>query len=130
MDLLSTKLHAPPVREKRVERRRLLLKLNAVVNQKLTLICAPAGYGKTTLLSQWINQRSEPVGWLSLDGSDNDLTQFLRYFLAAIQQIDPDVGCADPGDAAASPTAVWLGGMDRPDQRPGGLGERVHHHPG
>jgi len=91
MDLLSTKLHAPPVREKWVVRLRLLQKLNALVNQKLTLICAPAGYGKTTLLSQWINLRNEPVGWLTLDGSDNDITQFLRYFLAAIQQIDPDV---------------------------------------
>ncbi len=72
-------------------RLRLLQKLNSLVNQKLTLICAPAGYGKTTLLSQWINLRNEPVGWLTLDGSDNDITQFLRYFLAAIQQIDPDV---------------------------------------
>lgn len=89
--LLSTKLHPPPVREKWVARMRLLHKLNTVVNHKLTLICAPAGYGKTTLLSQWINLRNEPVGWLTLDASDNDITQFLRYFLAAIQQIDPDV---------------------------------------
>jgi LuxR family maltose regulon positive regulatory protein len=95
-DLLSTKLQPPPVREKWVARMSLLLKLDAAVNHKLTLICAPAGYGKTTLLSQWNSRRGQAAGWLSLDGSDNDITQFLRYFLAAIQQIDPGVGALIP----------------------------------
>ncbi len=113
MDLLYTKLQPPPYQEKRVARPRLLEKLDASVNQKLTLICAPAGYGKTTLLSQWINRRTEPVGWVSLDRNDNDLAQFLRYFLTAIQRIDPAVGTLIPGilqppQPLPNP-AVWIG---------------------
>lgn len=89
--LLSPKLHLPPTRKKWVLRSCLLEKLNTAANHKLTLLCAPAGYGKTTLLSQWINQCNTPVGWLSLDAGDNELTQFTRYFVAAIQQIDPNI---------------------------------------
>jgi LuxR family maltose regulon positive regulatory protein len=95
-DLLLTKLCPPPVREKRVARTRLLEKLDASLNQKLTLVCAPAGYGKTTLLSQWIKRRNIPAGWITLDNYDNDLAQFQRYFLAAIQNIDPAVGALIP----------------------------------
>jgi LuxR family transcriptional regulator, maltose regulon positive regulatory protein len=112
IDLLSTKLHPPPSREKWVVRVRLLEKLNAALNHKLTLICAPAGYGKTTLLSQWIHHRNKPMGWVSLDRSDNDPVQFLRYILAAIQRIDPAVGMLIPGmlqppQPSLSP-AVWI----------------------
>jgi LuxR family maltose regulon positive regulatory protein len=92
MNLLSTKLRPPPVREKRVARKHLLHMLDAAVNQKITLICAPAGYGKTTLLSQWIDHRAELVAWISLDHGDNDLAQFYSYFLAAIQNIDSTIG--------------------------------------
>lgn len=95
--LLYTKLHPPPVRPREVARKRLMRKLDAAVNQKLTLVCAPAGYGKTTLLSQWTHQHPGPVGWVSLDRSDNDPAQFLRYILAALQQIDPAVGALIPG---------------------------------
>ena len=84
LDLLITKLHLPPCRQQWLSRARLLHKLDASVSHRLTLICAPAGYGKTTLLSQWIHWRGAPVGWVSLDRSDNDLALFLRYFLAAI----------------------------------------------
>ncbi len=89
--LLSPKLHLPPTRQKWVIRSHLLTKLDTAASHKLTLLCAPAGYGKTTLLSQWINQCNTPVGWLSLDAGDNELTQFTRYFVAAIQQIDPNI---------------------------------------
>ncbi|HSQ28203.1 MAG TPA: tetratricopeptide repeat protein, partial [Anaerolineales bacterium] len=89
--LLSPKLHLPPTRKKWVNRKQLLEKLNTAANHKLTLLCAPAGYGKTTLLSQWINQFNTPVGWLSLDNGDSELTQFTRYVVAAIQQIDPNI---------------------------------------
>jgi len=92
IELLYTKLNPPPIRERLVARTRLFEKLDASLNQKLTLICAPAGYGKTTLLSQWINHRSEKIGWITLDNSDSDLAQFIQYFLAAIQCIDPNVG--------------------------------------
>ena len=96
MDLLQTKLHPPPARENRVVRRRLLHKLDAAAAQKLTLVCAPAGYGKTTLLSEWASRRPAPVGWLSTDRSDNDLAQFIHYFLAAIQRIDMAAGSLIP----------------------------------
>jgi LuxR family maltose regulon positive regulatory protein len=96
MDLLYTKLHPPPVHRKQVARQHLLEKLDAALEKRLTLVCAPAGYGKTTLLSQWINCRAEPTGWVSLDRSDNDLAQFLRYFLAALQWIEPNTGAHIP----------------------------------
>lgn len=92
VELLYTKLHPPPVREKQVVRMHLLEKLDTVLSQRLTLICAPAGYGKTTLLSQWIKRVAEPVAWVSLDHSNNHWTQFLQYLLAAIQQIEPEIG--------------------------------------
>ena len=112
VDLLYTKLHPPPVREKQVDRRHLLEKLDAALNQRLTLVCAPAGYGKTTLLSQWVNHWEKPVGWVTLDHSDNDLVQFVRYFLAALQQVEPKVGepIQDmlPALQPMSGTAVWM----------------------
>jgi LuxR family transcriptional regulator, maltose regulon positive regulatory protein len=112
MDLLYTKLHPPPVREKQVVRMHLLEKLDGALNQRLTLVCAPAGYGKTTLLSQWIIRRAEPVGWVSLDRSDNDLTQFLRYFLAALQRVEPNISAQTPEMLQApqplTGLAVWM----------------------
>lgn len=112
MDLLYTKLTPPPMREKRVARLRLLQRLDALVKQKLTLVCAPAGYGKTTVLSQWIERYAKPVGWVSLDRSDNDLAQFLRYLLAAIQQVDPGAGLQilemlQPSRPLPDPT-IWI----------------------
>ena len=111
MDLISTKLHPPPVRENRVTRRHLLDMLDNAVKEKLTLICAPAGYGKTTLLSQWLSRHPKPVGWVSLDHTDNDLAQFLRYLLAAIQNVDSDVGAGitamlQPHQSLSGP-AIW-----------------------
>lgn len=112
IDLLYTKLHPPPVREKQVARRRLLEKLDAALKQRLTLVCAPAGYGKTTLLSQWVERREQPTGWVSLDRSDSDPAQFLRYFYAAIQQIDVNVEAPAPEmlptPGALYGSAVWM----------------------
>jgi len=87
--LLETKFHIPPVRPERVPRPRLIERLNAGLGQgsglgrnhgfacKLTLVSAPAGFGKTTLLSDWLRKIELPVAWLSLDDSDNDLARFL-----------------------------------------------------
>lgn len=97
MDLLYTKLRPPPLRGKRVERSHLLRRLDAAMDHRLTLVCAPAGYGKSTLLSQWLQQRQLPAGWVSLDRGDNDPAQFIGYFLAAIQSIDPNAGALIPG---------------------------------
>jgi LuxR family maltose regulon positive regulatory protein len=96
MGLLTTKLHPPPARRKLAARMGLLDRLNDSLSHKMTILCAPAGYGKTTLLSHWIDRRSEPVAWLAVDRSDNDLAQFLFYLLATVQQIDPEVGTIIP----------------------------------
>jgi LuxR family maltose regulon positive regulatory protein len=92
--LLTTKLYIPPVRPELVSRPRLIERLNAGMTRKLTLISAPAGFGKTTLLSEWV-AGCEPrtrFAWLSLDEGDNDPARFLAYFVAAIQTIHQDIG--------------------------------------
>ena len=88
--LLLTKIHMPAVRAEFVPRPRLVNQLTAP--GKLTLICAPAGFGKTTLASCWLAQKNQRAAWLSLDKSDNDLHRFFTYFINALQQIDSTVG--------------------------------------
>jgi len=85
--LLETKLYVPPVRPEMVQRPRLIERLNAGLHRKLTLISAPAGFGKTTLLSEWVADCGRPVAWLSLDEGDNDPTRFWAYFVAALQTL-------------------------------------------
>ena len=90
--LLTTKLYIPPVRPELVSRPRLIKRLNEGLHRKLTLISAPAGFGKTTLLSEWVHRRSEvtpplPVAWVSLDEGDNDPARFLAYVVAALQTL-------------------------------------------
>ena len=99
--LLTTKLYIPPLRPNLVPRLRLVERLNAGLRQghRLTLVAAPAGFGKTTLLSEWISRRDEvtsplPVAWLSLDEGDNDPARFFTYLIAALQQLGKDVGQA------------------------------------
>jgi LuxR family maltose regulon positive regulatory protein len=97
MQLLATKLHAPPEPSHLVPRTRLLAQVDEGVSHNLTLICAPAGFGKTTLLSEWRASEAGhrlPLTWLSLDESDSDPARFLTYLVAAIQQIDSAVGHA------------------------------------
>jgi len=92
--LLRTKLSVPPLRASMVSRPQLIERLNQglQLGRKLTLISAPAGFGKTTLASSWIQTMGEdmssPIAWLSLDDGDNDPTQFLTYFIAALIQAD------------------------------------------
>ena len=119
--ILATKLYIPPPRAKAVRRTRLMERLNEGLATGgmpgLTLISAPAGFGKTTLVSEWINQNKDDgpfgrlkdgsdvplhpssfilqpsrVAWLSLDEGDNDPARFLAYLVAALQTIAPDVG--------------------------------------
>lgn len=85
--ILTTKLFAPFPRPNMVSRPRLLNALQLGSDSKLTLISAPAGYGKSTLLSEWVHQNEIPVGWLSLDSGDNDPVRFWDYFVAALQTI-------------------------------------------
>ncbi len=90
--LLTTKLHIPQPRPELVPRLRLVERLNAGLQGKLTLVSAPAGYGKTTLVSEWIAYSGFPVAWLSLDEMDNDLATFLAYFITALQQTHEGIG--------------------------------------
>ncbi len=90
--LILTKLYIPPPRQKVVLRPRLIDRLDESLQSKLTLISAPAGFGKTTLVSEWAAISGHPIAWLSLDEGDNDPTRFLTYLVAALQTIGPKIG--------------------------------------
>jgi LuxR family maltose regulon positive regulatory protein len=107
--LLQTKLFVPPLRPNLVHRPHLVERLNQGLQHghKLTLVCAPAGFGKTTLVTDWLSQLAfhkqiivahnmtvdnYQSAWLSLDKSDNDPTRFLAYFVAALQTVEADIG--------------------------------------
>lgn len=94
MPLLTTKLYTPPPRPDLVPRSRLIERLDAGLgaNSKLTLVSAPAGYGKTTLISTWIQESARPAAWLSLDEKDNDWVRFLTYTVAALGLIEEGLG--------------------------------------
>ena len=90
--ILATKLFIPPPRPGLVPRPRLIERLNGGLNHKLTLVSAAAGFGKTTLVSEWLAGSAYPAAWLSLDEGDNDPYRFLAYGVAALQTIMPTVG--------------------------------------
>jgi LuxR family maltose regulon positive regulatory protein len=93
--LLQTKLYIPqsrPSSSNLILRPRLMERLNEGLSGKLTLLSAPAGFGKTTLVSEWASQSKTPVAWLSLEETDNDLTRFLGYVIAALQTCYPHLG--------------------------------------
>lgn len=92
--LLTTKLNIPLVRPQLVQRPRLTKRLSEGLNYPLVLVSATAGFGKTTLLLEWIHQ-SQPttnVAWLSLEEADNDSIRFWDYFIAALGTIHPQIG--------------------------------------
>ncbi|MFC5266715.1 LuxR C-terminal-related transcriptional regulator [Kribbella qitaiheensis] len=95
MPVLGTKLHLPSPRRRLVPRARLTDKLRADGGPRLVLVAAPAGFGKTTLLTQWL-AAAEPsqrrVAWLALDPGDADLRRFLTHLVAAIQTAEPEAG--------------------------------------
>lgn len=92
--ILATKLYIPPARTDVVPRTHLIERLNdgLVKGRKLALVSAPAGFGKTTLVSEWVAGCKRPVAWLSLEEGDNDLTRFLVYLIAALQTLAPSTG--------------------------------------
>ena len=94
--LLTTKLHAPRPRFNLVPRPHLIQRLDEGLHQghRLTLVSAAAGFGKTTLLTEWLSGTDYPHAWLSLDSEDNDSARFLTYLLAALQSIEPNTGQA------------------------------------
>ena len=112
--LLKTKLHIPQRHPDIVPRILLIKQLNERIQRKLTLITAPAGYGKTSLASEWTHAlQSETaeatfhqrITWLSLEESDSEPIRFLSYMIAALQQVAPDIGVGALGlfEMAQSP---------------------------
>jgi LuxR family maltose regulon positive regulatory protein len=90
--LLKTKFHIPSWRTTLVPRLHLIQRLNEGMSRTLTLIAAPAGYGKTTAISMWIPQNKYCVAWLSLDERDDDPIQFWTYLVAALQTLKTNLG--------------------------------------
>src|SRR5256885_3375485 len=90
--ILATKLYLPRLRRNVVSRPRLIERLNEGLHRNLILISAPAGFGKTTLVSEWVASCDRQVAWLSLDEGDNDPTRFLTYLVAALQTIAATLG--------------------------------------
>jgi LuxR family maltose regulon positive regulatory protein len=90
--ILATKLYTPTPRRNVVLRSRLIEQLNEGLDRKLSLVSAPAGFGKTTLLAQWLSESGTPAAWLSLDEGDNDPARFLAYLVAALQTIAASLG--------------------------------------
>lgn len=100
--LLATKLYIPPPRPNLVVRPRLFERLNEGLHRKLTLVSAPTGFGKTTLISSWIadlpaaatsqGKIANRLAWPSLDEGDNNPTHFLAYLVAALQTVLPTLG--------------------------------------
>jgi LuxR family maltose regulon positive regulatory protein len=90
--MIRTKLHRPAIGADHLHRQHLLDRLNKRLHRPLTLVSAPAGYGKSTLVSCWLASCDTPSVWVSLDENDNDPGVFLFYFFAALQSIFPGVG--------------------------------------
>jgi ATP/maltotriose-dependent transcriptional regulator MalT len=95
--LLATKLHVPRPRAQLVPRSQLTEHLQTGMQGALTLISAPPGFGKTTLLAQWREASHMPVAWLSLETEDNELVRFFSYLIASLQSLDPGIGKAALG---------------------------------
>ena len=90
--LLATKLFAPPPSPWTVERQRLTQRLDLGLRGKLTLVCAPAGFGKSTLIGAWVQACEHPSAWLSLDEGDRDPNQFAAYLTASVRSVSADLG--------------------------------------
>jgi len=95
--LLATKLYIPRWRPGLVSRPRLIERLDQGTERKLTLVSAPAGFGKTTLVSEWVADCERLTAWLSLDDADNDRARFLTYLVAALQSVAPSIGAGMVG---------------------------------
>ena len=88
--IIQTKLYRPPLHTDFIPRPQLLEQFDGWQQRPLTLVSAPAGYGKSTLVSSWLESLEYPTAWLSLDENDDDLALFLSYFLACVQTSFPD----------------------------------------
>ena len=105
--LLSTKLHGPRLRAQLVSRPQLAELLQEGMQGSLTLVSAPAGFGKTTLLAQWREALHMPVAWLTLETQDNEPVRFFTYLIAALQTLDPGLGTSALGLLQTPQPAAW-----------------------
>ena len=112
--LLATKTTVPRLREGRVGRPRLVERLRAATVREFVLVCAPAGFGKSTLLADWVQVDRRPVAWLSLDDGDNDPVRFWRHIAAAMDRARPGVAerasllVGDPTSSSFMPAVTAL----------------------
>src|SRR5512142_957441 len=90
--MLLSKFYLPELRPNRVDRPRLLERLRQAAGCQLVIISAPAGFGKTTLASEWVRSEGCPAAWISLDESDNDPVRFWTGLVTAIDQLYPGAG--------------------------------------
>ncbi len=119
MPLLTTKLHIPGKLTHCVPRPRLFERLDAFGENRLALVTAPTGFGKTTLLAEWVRREQGQAAWLSLDAGDNDPARFWEYVLGALRRILPGVGvrtteilaAGEPIEVALTPLLNELAGM-------------------
>ena len=106
--LLATKFFIPPPQANLVRRQRLLDRLDESIREgkRLLLISTPAGYGKTTLLGEWLQRSIYPKAWLSLDDGDNDPIKFMTYLVYAMRDISPGFGEITLTDTSSSQTRI------------------------
>ena len=90
--LIQTKLNRPAIGPNSVVRPRLISRLDDALKGRVTLISAPAGYGKTTLVLQWLDQRRIPAAWYAADNMDSDPDRFLSYVVTAVRIVVPEFG--------------------------------------
>ena len=102
MALLATKLYLPTLGGGVLSRPHLVERLNDGLGRKLTLLSAPAGFGKTTLVTEWMTRCGRRAAWLTLDEADGELGRFLGYVVAALRTISPDLCTSGPGAQRAS----------------------------
>jgi LuxR family transcriptional regulator, maltose regulon positive regulatory protein len=105
--LLRTKISIPQIPLGSINRPRLTEQVHRGVEGHLTLLAAPAGFGKTLLLLEWAKETRLPVAWLTLDSDDNDLSRFFNYLIGALQTLEPGLG-EEAKDYTLSPTGSGL----------------------
>ncbi len=118
--ILATKLYIPPPRPNRITRPRLLERLHAGLHKKLTLISAPAGFGKTALVGEWVASCRAQVAWLSLDERDSDPICFLTYLVAALQTMPQATTPTKPNSAQIGKGVMALLQSPQPPRDPSG----------
>ncbi|BCL83197.1 LuxR family transcriptional regulator [Ktedonobacteria bacterium brp13] len=104
---LTTRLSPPLVQHPLIRRERLFALLEQGTTRTLTVLSAAAGFGKTTLLAQWLAEYNHPVAWLTCEAEDNEVSHFLRYLIAVFQQIEPGLRMAVTEQLQRQPLTAW-----------------------